>query len=360
MDLEFQAGATPLAARQNPIIYGIILIALLITAVFILIWLFTKYRKTIDESPEKIQQNKTRPTNSKDVKTFSKKYNLPPEDEKFLIRFCKKYQIPNIIYAVKEKPVYTSFFENFVRENKDSLSENDLYTLFLLRYKFERINADVTKISGTFSLPKDTKFREIFSDGSTARYRLFENTKDYLALQIPEQTYESRKNQNLEKIALTFTTEDEMSYAIVTRVLRYEKREDNLFLMIVTHSNNLITKTQRAAKRLYLTEKTNFSAVKIETVSKGNIKYIPSETKYACTLNNISKGGCCISTTLPIKESQFVNVEIPLKSETLNLVGKIVHTRKSNSAGSYNLHIQFNPLSIPVQNKILSKVWNCE
>ena len=75
-------------------------------------------------------------------------------------------------------------------------------------------------------------------------------------------------------------------------------------------------------------------------------------------MTNISGGGCCISSTLPIKAGQLVSIDLPFADTNNNCIGKIINTRKSKSPGIYNLHIQFIDLPVEVQNTILVRVNN--
>ena len=147
-----------------------------------------------------------------------------------------------------------------------------------------------------------------------------------------------------------------MRYAFVSRILRYET-DANGHQMIISHSNDLITKQQRHFKRISVNEKCKIASIKSETNKKNEKKLVPTEKKYECALTNISGGGCCISTTLPIKENQMTYVEFSLSDGEYGVFGTIVKTRKSPTQGLFNLHIKFNDISVEVQNKILAKVY---
>lgn len=356
MNLDFQAGGSPLAARMNPVVYVILLVALIIIAILALIFIFLKKQKKREETPEWIEAQKKRITQKKDILSFSEKYKLKPEEESFLWKICRLYKIPNIIYAVKNISTLDQYFSKYYEENKNGQPQ-DINLMFRLKFRLERIFAASVEISSTKSLTKDMYISEVFPDGSKKHFSVYKNDKDFLIIKITEEFYNSNeKPENLAKVAFTFISETGMRYAFISRVLRYEKKENN-FLMYVSHSNDLITKQQRHFKRINVNEKCKIASVKTETNKRNEKIYTPTEQKFECMLTNISGGGCCISTTLPIKEGQLTYIEFSLNNENAEIIGKIVKTRKSLTQGLFNIHIHFLNISTEIQNKILAKVY---
>lgn len=356
MNLDFQAGGSPLAARMNPIIYVVILIGLIIIAIFFGFWFLLNLKKKKEESPEWIEAQKTRPTIKKDITIFSQKYSLRPDEETFLWKICKRYEIPNINYAVKELYNITPYFQQYYNENKN-IPDTELNALYKVRFRLERIFASFFRVSSTKALVAGQKINEIFPDGSKLHLSVMYNHDDFLAIKITKEIYESEtKPENLERVAFSFTTEEGMSYAFVSRVIRYEKNDEN-YSMLVSHSTDLIEKQQRSFKRIHINEKCRIASVRTETDRKGNKIHVPTDQKFSCMLTNISGGGCCISTTLPVKEGQLTYIAINFPEGEVGVIGKIIRTRKSKTQGLYNLHIQFININLKVQNKILAKVY---
>ncbi len=356
MNLDFQAGNSPLAARMNPAIYVVLIFALAISGILGIVFFILKKRKQAEETPEWIEAQAKRKTKRKDVEVFSEKYKLKPDEENFLWKMCRKYEIPNILFAVKKFSSIEPYFEKYYSQNKNT-SQADINLMFRLEFKLERIFAASVVISSTKMIAKNSKISEIFPDGTKTDFFVYENTKDYLSIKITNEFFESPdKPENLAKVAFTFRTEAGMQYAFVSRILRYET-DANGCQMIVSHSSDLITKQQRHFKRINVNEKCKFSSIKIETTKKSEKKLVPAEKKYECMLTNISGGGCCISTTLPIKENQMTYIEISLADGEYGVFGTIVKTRKSKTQGIFNLHIKFCNISVEVQNKILAKVY---
>lgn len=356
MNLDFQAGGSPLAARMNPIIYTAILWGLIVIGILFAIGLLLNKLKEYKETPEWLEKEKIRPTKKKDIDTFARKHLLKENEADFLWKLCRKYKITNILYAVTNLDTIEPFFEQYYLENKDG-SAQDINLMFRVKFRLERVFAASVTISSTKALTKETRISEIFPDGSKLPFAIFENAKDYLIIAITKEFYDSEtKPQNLEKVAFTFHSETGMRYAFVSRILRYEQKGEN-YLMFVSHSNDLITKQQRNFKRILTSEKCKIASVSTETNRKNEKYYVPAEKKFDCILTNLSGGGCCISTTLPIKEGQMIYVELSLDLDQVGVFGKIIKTRKSQTQGLFNIHIMFDNISLENQNKILAKVY---
>ena len=96
----------------------------------------------------------------------------------------------------------------------------------------------------------------------------------------------------------------------------------------------------------------------MEKVKKETV-YTPSPKKFPAMLKNISAGGCCIQTNLPIKEGQLLCVDFPTLGINELTVGQIRHTRKTGEK-AYLLHIQFIKIDNSVMNKIYGFVYKFE
>ena len=73
--------------------------------------------------------------------------------------------------------------------------------------------------------------------------------------------------------------------------------------------------------------------------------------EYNGKITNISSGGCCLKTNLPIKEKQYLSIRIPNLEIHEDIIGIIRRTRQLLD-NSYNLHIQFLQISVESKNRI--------
>lgn len=352
-----EATGSPLAARMNPIIYVALILGLFVVAIAGSLALLYNRMKAKQQTPEWIEAQKSRITKKNDVEAFVKKYKLHPNYESFLLRFCKKQKINNILYTFKEQEYLEPFYRNYYTDCLNSNNQKEINLLFRTKFELERIVASISTVSSTKVLVKDWKITEIFPDGSKAHYKVFENNKESLSIDIPEEVYNSEdKPGTMDKVAFTFKTDTGMKYAFVSRLMRYEKNNES-YCMVVSHSNDLIAKVARNFKRIPVNEKCRIASCTVETTKKNEKKLVPTEKRFDCALTNISGGGCCVSTTLPVKENQNIYIEMQLPDGPGSVFGKIVKTRKSKTVGLYNLHVQFTDITIETQNKILAKVY---
>lgn len=360
MNLDFQAGGSPLASRQNPLIYAAILLAGIIIAVFFLLYIIQKKLKEHHSTPEWIKHESERNTKKKDIMEFADKYVLSQAESLLLWRICKKYEIRNILFSIKHFADIDGYFKMYYDElSLQKNKEHEINLMFTLKFKLEKIFASSEIVSSTRYLVKDQRISEIFPDGTKQPFKVFENQKEFIEIQITEDFFNSsEKPAPMDKVAFTFHSNTGMRYAFVSRLIRYENGANGIRKMLISHSSDLIVKQARNFKRVNTNESCKICSVKVETDKKGRKSVVYGEKKYDCALLNISGGGCCISTNLPVKEGQLICSEITVPNGTVSVIGKIIKTRKSKTEGLYNLHIQFTRISIESQNKLLAKVYN--
>lgn len=360
MNFDFQAGGSPLASRQNPVIYVTVVFGLIIIAVFFLFWFIQKKIKQLRSTPEWIKKESERPTAKHDVSEFAERYFLSQDLADLLWRICKKYKIRNILYSMKHFSDIDGFFKMYYDELKASgNNEKEINATFFLKFKMEKIFAASEKVSSTRSLAKESRISEIFPDGSKMIFKVYENRKEDLLIEITDEFNNSKdKPEAMDKVAFTFNSSSGMPYAFVGRLIRYEDMNDGKHVMHVSHSSDLIVKQQRNFKRKNTNEKCLISSVRTETGKRGKVTMVPSESKYNCTLLNVSGGGCCVSTTLPVKEGQLIFTQISTPVGSVGIYGKIIKTRKAKTEGLFNLHVQFTDIPINTQNKIFAKVYD--
>lgn len=360
MNMDFQAGGSPLEARGNFIIYAVIIAAGLVIGVFFLFWLWRNIQAKKKEDPKWIEAQKNRPTRNSDVRETCQKYNLSAEQGGILLWLCKTFQIPNIYYTIRDFSSIEDSFRQGYSIVKNSWQPSRINKFFSLRFDVEKISAMSSPTSSTIALPVNHKMTLVLENGNTTQCTISQSTKDNLSLAISKEFFESdEKPAELSKVAFSFISPSGLPYVFVTRVTRYQVDEKGQNILIIPQNTNLIAKSQRHYKRLNTNEKCKIASVTVKEKSKKNKKkvFVGSEKKVECTLLNISGGGCSINTTLPIKEGQKIYVEIKLNGEDCSAIGKIIKTRKSKTPGTYNLHVQFIQMAVEVQNLIYEKVY---
>ena len=359
--MTYEATGSPILAQQNAPILLFFVVFLIIAASLFLLYFISKKITSYFKSDEYIQNEKSRETNHKDIVKLQNKYNIEKEQASLLLEICQKLKVPNITFLIKDNLTLQNILKDaYFMLKKERASEEKINLFFKLNYSLELICTQTIKLLSTRQIPVGTTVFYISNDGEQYPFTLTQNTKDCFALEIPSFFYKNpHKPELLERIRFTFKAPNGLSHVFATRIMRYQEIDSEKAMMFVAHSNDLFKKTHRHFKREMFDQVCHFSSVqKIE--ENGAVIYKVSEKKYQGQLSNISGGGCCIKTPLPINEKQNIAVFLPQIMHNQNeLLGIIKGTRKLPT-GLFALHIQFINISIEAQNKIFSYVYKYE
>ncbi len=358
----FQIGSSPLMARQGfPI--GMFLLGVVIVAVLVVgIWFFTKHLMDYKKSDKYIQKQLSRLTTPKDVKKFCDSHRLNQKMSIQLWNLCRVKKLPNINYYIKEHALVSEAFKDYyfiLKQQNASLEEiNDF---FELNFQVEKICAATKSLLSTKQLTLESVVFYLTHESEQFPFYVKANTSDYFSLEIPKFMYENPnlKPPLLERLRFITKSADGMTFHFTTRAMRYQTNPDGKIHLILTHSEDLLNQAHRNSKREPIDAECTFSPARVareEERSKQAIKnkeeeFIVSPKEYPGKITNISTGGCCIKTNLPIKEKQHLSVLIPTLDINEHIVGIIRKTRKLID-NTYNLHIQFLKISLPSKNKI--------
>lgn len=357
--MNYTPDGSPLSARQNAPIFLIILILLLIAALVVLVWFISKKISDYYNSPEYEDKQKNRQTTLKDIKLIAEENKIPQDQANLLFYLCKKYKLPNFTYTLKDNSQISEIFKKaYFDLIKENISPEQLNLFFKLHFSLEVASAQTKKYLSTRQIPLETMLFYISPEGEQYPFTLSLNTKDYFSVEIPNFFYNLKdKPEVLEKARFTFRSVNGLSHSFIARVMRYQKTPDNKVFMNLTHSENLVTESQRHFKREMFDEICHFYPVKTLKDENGkDPSFVISEKKYEGRISNISGGGCCIKTNLPIVEKQHLAVVFPNITGEQKTIGIIKGTRKLPDQ-RFALHIQFLNISIDCQNKILAYVY---
>lgn len=362
MESFFQIGSSPLSARQSfPIgmfLLGVLLIAVLVVGV----WILTKHLMDYKKSEKYIQKQLSRVTTQKDVKKFCDAHRFNSKMSIQLWNICRIKKLPNINYYIKEHALINEAFKEYyyyIKQNGASLEEiNDF---FELNFSIEKICAATKSLLSTKQLTLDSVVFYLTHESEQFPFYVKANTSDYFALEIPKFMYENPnlKPPLLERLRFITKSQDGMTFHFTTRAMRYQTNPDGKIQLILTHSEDLLNQAHRNSKREPIDAECTFSPARIaraeertKKAAKNNEEeFIVSPKEYPGKVTNISTGGCCIKTNLPIKEKQHLSVLIPTLDINEHIIGIIRKTRKLID-NSYNLHIQFLKISLQSKNKI--------
>jgi len=352
-------GSTPLQARFNfPYLTAILIIVLIFAFIFLIWMLVQRYLKYL-KSEKYLNKEKNRETKKKDLIKIQKEFNLEKQDLTFLSYLTNHIKTINLFYILKDNNSLQEFTRTaFFSLKEQNASAEKINQLFQTSFKIERNIAQTKKMISTKQIAPSTVVFYVTKEGEKLPFYCAKNTNEYLALEIPQFFFEKpNKPTTLDKINFTFKPQNSSNYCFSTRIIRYHKADDEKFYMILAHTENLYAELQRHHKRKTIDYPCDFSPIKININHKtSNDMFIYTNKYYKGKLINISGGGCCIKTSLPIKENQHIGIKIPMLDLNSPIVGLIKKTRRLPD-GTFSLHIQFIKFSITEQNKILAFVY---
>ena len=354
---------SPIEARKTAPIFELLLILGIIIAIIALIFFIIKAVYAHQQTPEYLEKEKQRKTRWSDVQKVAKKINLTNKESELLWDICRHTECPNIFFMIKKNnEVKDIFFKayNLFKKNK-YFKPTSMDMFFNLLYKLEMSIVQSKKIPTTRSLPVSTMIFYISENNEQYPLCIVKNDKDFFSVELPTFFYNSHHKPNiLDKCRFIYKTEDGLSYSFATRIIRYEESNDKQPLMIISHTDQLISQPQRHSKREFVEEKCYFSPIRINKNSiRNNDMFIYSDKNYEGKMTNISVGGCCIQTNLPIREKQHLSVSVPSYNISEKIIGIIKKTRKLPN-GNFALHIQFIHISLKTKNKIHAIVYKFE
>lgn len=347
---------SPIIAREFFPFVKYFLLIIFIFAVIVLIWfIFLKFSK-YKETPEYLEKKKKKRPSTKEISIFCSKHNFSKDQRKIFTYIAKNLKNENLIFSIKNNARLNEIFKEFYLKFSAENDEKRTYSLFSLLFKIEQINTHKTKIPSSHQIPLSTVINYVSEKKQVHPFVLMKNTENFLIFEIPKSFYsDENKPKVLDKLHFIFKSSSGLTYYFSTRVVNYEKTEDEKYTLITSHPQDFSQKAQRTSKRKNTEEKCDFYYAKL-TDDKNNI-FSVSEKPNEGILLNISEGGCCIKTELAIKENQNILIHLPFLQTDEQIIGIIKHTRRFTDK-TFALHIQFINLSIKTKNLILSYVYN--
>ena len=359
----FQIGSgSPIDARSGfPIglfIIGVILVAVLVGG----IWFLTKHVLDYKKSDAYIQKQLSRITTQKDAKIFSETHRLSQDMSIMLWDICKTMQLPNINYLIKRpEEIAAKLKDYYYRIKEQNISPEDLNLFFELNFTLEKISAATKRLLSTKQLPLESIVFYLTHESEQFPFYVKANDSHFLALEIPQFMYDNPRLRPplLERLRFITKAQNGMTYHFTSRAMRFQTNPDGKIHLIIKHSEDLVNQAHRNSKREFLDTECLFSPAHLvhslenESKKKHNTAedFVVRPKEYEGRITNISAGGCCIKTPLPIKEKQYLSLRVPSLDLHENMIGIIRKTRKLID-NTYNLHIQFLKISLDSKNRI--------
>lgn len=348
---------SPLQARKTAPLFTVILILLIIVAIVVLIGIILRKIAAYKQSDKYLEKEKERITKYSDISKYANANELSETEKNILWDVCQATQWKNILYSLKDNSSVNELFKTAYRilKEKKYFTEKKLNLYFKTVFKIESIVAQHKKLISSKQIPVQSVIHFVNEEGEKFPFTIIENAKDFFVIIIPEFFIKSsEKPQILKQYRFVYKIEEGLSYNFVTRIIRYEENNPNEIRAIIAHTDTFECQTLRKFKREFFEKSCYFSAVAFLNNNKDEYKV--KEKKFPGKITNISGGGCCIKTTLPIKENQYLCIFLNSIGINEGILGKIKRTRKL-SGGLFSLHIQFIKLKLEIENKILTLVY---
>lgn len=343
-----------LAANRNTITLIIIIISSIIVFLFFLLRLLIK---TYSKKNAEWNKDPKRPTILKDLKTIAEQFDLTEKEKNLLWSYLYSKKTPNFYINSKND----SFVDNLFKEIfKEITNEEKKEMLFSIRTKIEQAHKNINVITNTKSLLNNQKI-SILDEDTQYSSIIINNTQEGLIAKVPSDIYGNFiKKTALSKIVFNFETKNNVAYSVSSRIIRYQENQTKE--MVIAHTSNIVLLHNRTNKRLQLSLPCHFSSVKVSSSGIGDhpkIQYAPMENKYEGILIDISNEGCCISTNLPIREDQYIYIELSFDGKEINsMIGIIVDSEKIQNSNLIKLHIRFVKIPLKTKNYIYSKIFD--
>ena len=347
---------------NNPETTNFIILLLSVIAVLIGIYFLLKKIRATKNSKEWIESHKTMPTTMKNVKALAKKANLTSDEKDLLASICREFKPRNIEFLVKEEDemegLLKSAYDSLVSKNS---SDETIANFFNLKFKLESIRAFSMFLTTTTSLTEGQEFVYRDADGTKWTLVLSKNSPQGMTLDIPKSLAKSDKRpEPLTKIMLTFSTKGDISYTLLTRIIRYDEYKEGNFRVTVSSSNSLKPIQRRLTKRLSTNISCQFSAARKSNKKKhsktAGFEILPN--KYDGMLQDISASGCRISCKMPIMQGQYLELAFTLgTSQPRSCIGLIVMTKKAQNGKEFVLHVKFINLALSAKNDIYAYIY---
>ena len=365
MNLNSGYGGSLIQARSNLSIGIIILIAIIIAIILAALWFLSKIILNYKKSEKYINKQKNKLTKHSDVVKFCKENKFNYEQASLLWEVFSITKSPNIKFFFNSyNDVIELFRKAIAKFSEIGIDDEDLFQLFQLEYKLELILSKKKGLLSTTGIPVNSILLYISDTGDQLPFGLIKNNQDAMYFEIPEHFYKSpNKPKSYVKQRFIYKNNEGVTYNFIARIIRFteiKKEEKSLYVMVVSHTDKLFSTAQRNFKREFCDYGCHILPVKI-TINPANSKAVYNFTNslHKSRVTNISAGGCCIQSNMPLKEKQNIGIILDDMNIEEKIVGNVKKTRRLPN-GEFALHIQFVKISIKTKNEILKRIYKYE
>lgn len=351
-----------LATQQNSLAVSIALWVILgITALITVRKLHALLKEKIKEAKKKSNKQTF---DSVAFQVMADRLTLTKDEKVFLEQLCKKSTVTDLPLIAETDYCITTIFKTLYQnlcKNKEKLSatelENKKFFFFMIIHKIEEVKKTFSLLTSTTAFSEDLPISYITDDKIHHTSKIVENNSTGLYLALDKIHISS--SPPLSKIILYLELRGGIAYQATTRIIRYQTREDR-DEVVVAHTQSVKFFQRRKFRRKDVFLNCTFYAAKVNEDSKTKkISYTPQGKEYRGIITDISASGCRLSTILPIREGQYMQIMVSLSpEETDTMTSVIVRSKRVPNKNLCILNMRFVRMSKKTQNNIFARVYD--
>jgi hypothetical protein len=358
-----QAGYQFLPAPKTSSIVFVLIIAGFVT-VLLVVGGILAYRRSHYRDPEQRQRFRT-----SEFRRTAASMELGPqhiEYLEYLIRVCRVKQ-PFMVFTnagllddVLRKGIFSLNQDTSIKQED---KERRMALIFQIKQIIERNARRGIGISSSHFLRAGQGVMINPESGGQYQSRVMSNMRDMLALAAPKnESGTVLRWQRGTRLKLTFWREGDAGYAFESKVLAYDSIKGAPCLL-VQHSKTLRRAQQRKFRRTALNRPCFFYPVHIVEEQQGRKTVrramIQTNRRVLGHVQDISAGGCAISTMYPLAAGSLCKAEFEIARENrITVFGKIKRVRGLGQHRGGVMHLMFTTLSSKHLNQIYSYVYD--
>ncbi len=303
----------------------------------------------------------------REIRSIAAYYGLNKEQAAFFHTICKNRGIKDPHFLLQNVNSLDSFFSKVFHQLNDNRtaekeSEHKKTLLFTIREAIESKRRLSHLISTTKALTAGQAFSFYTKAGEQYPSKILDNSTRGMLCELPRDAFQNEiRLPPWSPIDLFFYTKSGQSYKCTTRVSGYETGKGSN-LMLMAHTDRIIALPNRKHTRRSLDTACKFCHVAVETVINGRNsehRFYPSNRNFDGSINDISVGGCSLTTLTPPKVGEYIQIEFSMdESQTEAIVGKIVKLNKIDGKTAIAMHVQFVKMKRATMNRIFSYIYN--
>ncbi|MDR3283695.1 MAG: hypothetical protein LBS97_00775 [Treponema sp.] len=358
MDWSFSASSGSwLEARQNPIIYIPLVIALAAIAVFLIISIVSRLLQKYLNLPPKSERIKKRITRRVNIHRVSERLSLTTDETQLLTGICRKYRTPNVEYFFEDAEKTYGLFEKAFKEQGD-LSVTEKACLFSLLGKINKYRLAEDRINGLHVIPEGQQLFYVEDSGKKSSSLLIENTAVEMILSIPKDSSGAEvRPVELSKINLFYQGKNDIAYTVTVRVVRYQERLA-IKELVVTHPLGRKAHLREDHLSIPANISCKFAVAKAAPGEKGAAAYEKAGDFISGRLISFSRETCNIAAAATVPIQQQIIIKLSLDGESASrIVGVVIKIAHTGGAGLYMLHIKYAAMDDQTRNYILAQVY---